>query len=95
MSYQSNNLDAPPIYDPIIDSQGARGMSQVWRDWMATFVQTLQDYISTSGVVIPTVQDLASRDAIANPNFGTIIYVLDQDALYVYLAAGWKSINVT
>jgi hypothetical protein len=92
MSYQANNLDAPPIYDPIA---GDKNLSPVWQAWFATFVQSLQDYVSISGVVMPTVQNIAARDAISNPNFGTVVYVLDQDKLYVYLQAGWKSINVT
>lgn len=70
----ARDLDNFPTYDPII--KDSVYLSNIWSDFMATFVESLREYLSSGGIFIPRLT-LAQRDAIQNPEEGQIIYVSD------------------
>lgn len=70
----SRDLDQFPTYDPIIRDNIY--LSAVWADFMATFVQTLQGYLSQNGLFVPVLTQ-EQQNAIQNPVEGQIIYVFN------------------
>lgn len=69
------DFDNFPTYDPLVKA-GTLNMSSIWSDFMATFMQTLQGYLSQNGIFIPAMT-LAQRNALINPQEGQLIYVTD------------------
>jgi hypothetical protein len=72
----ARDLDNFPTYDPVIKEAGY--LSNVWSDFMATFIESLREYVSLHGIFIP-VLTLALRDAIQSPVEGQMIYVSDSN----------------
>ena len=70
----SRDFDNFPTYDPLVKDQVY--LSNIWSNFMATFVESLQEYLSAGGVFIPRLT-VAQRDAIQNPQEGQMIYVSD------------------
>lgn len=70
----ARDFDNFPTYDPII--QDDIYLSNIWSDFIATFVETLQGYLSERGLFIPSIT-LAQRNEIQNPQEGQLIYVSD------------------
>jgi hypothetical protein len=70
----ARDLDNFPTYDPIIKDKVY--LSNVWADFMATFIESLREYLSQSGMFVP-VLTVAQRDAIQTPQEGQMIYVSD------------------
>lgn len=71
----ARNFDNFPTYDPVVKA-GSLLLSSVWSDFMATFVETLQGYLTQNGVFIPNLTT-AQRDALQSPGEGQVIYVTD------------------
>jgi len=72
----ARDFDNFPTYDPVIKDQVY--LSNVWSDFMATFVESLREYLSARGAFIPNIT-LEQRDAIQNPQEGQLIYVSDSN----------------
>ena len=70
----ARDFDNFPTYDPIIKDQVY--LSNVWSDFMATFIESLREYLGSSGVFVPRLT-LAQRDEIQYPQEGQMIYVSD------------------
>lgn len=70
----ARDFDNFPTYDPIIKNDVY--LSNIWSDFMATFVESLREYLSQNGTFIP-VLSLEERDNIQNPQEGQMIYVSD------------------
>ena len=70
----ARHFDDFPTYDPIIKDKIY--LSNVWSDFMATFIESLQEYLSDTGVFFPRLT-LAERDEIQDPQEGQTIYVSD------------------
>jgi hypothetical protein len=70
----ARDLDDFPTYDPIIKDQIY--LSNIWSDFMATFIQSLRGYLSQNGFFVP-ILTLAQRDEIQTPQEGQLIYVSD------------------
>lgn len=68
----ARNFDNFPVYDPVI-KDGTNKLSNVWSDFMATFVQTLKSYLSQNGIFVP-LMTTAQRDAMTNVTNGQMIY---------------------
>lgn len=68
----ARNFDDFPTYDPV--TRNGNYLSGVWADFMATFVESLQEYLSSLGVFIPSMT-VAQRNTIQNPVEGQLIYV--------------------
>jgi hypothetical protein len=70
----ARDLDYFPTYDPIIKDQIY--LSNVWSDFMATFIESLREYLSQRGIFVPVIT-LAQRNEIQTPVEGQMIYVSD------------------
>lgn len=72
----ARDFDSFPTYDPI--TQDAGYLSGIWSDFIATFVDTLQGYLTQNGMIVPNLT-LAQRNTIQNPQEGQMIYVTDSN----------------
>ena len=72
----SRDFDSFPTYDPII--KNTVYLSDVWADFMATFVETLGEYMSQFGMFVPRLT-VADRNSIQEPQEGQLIYVTDSN----------------
>ena len=70
----ARDFDNFPTYDPVIKDQVY--LSNIWSDFMATFIESLREYLSQRGAFIPRL-NLAQRDEIQSPEEGQMIYVTD------------------
>ncbi len=70
----ARDFDNFPTYDPVIRNEVY--LSSVWADFMATFVETLQGYLTQYGNKIPNLT-LEQRNSIKDPQEGQMIYVTD------------------
>ena len=70
----ARDFDNFPTYDPVI--KDAVYLSNVWSDFMATFIESLREYLSQRGMFVPVIT-LAQRDEIQTPVEGQMIYVSD------------------
>ena len=70
----ARDFDFFPTYDVLVKDK--EYLSNIWSDFMATFVESLRQYLSSMGVFIPPIT-LAQRNAIQNPVEGQTIYVSD------------------
>jgi hypothetical protein len=68
----ARNFDDFPTYDPV--TKNGEYLSSVWADFMATFVESLQEYLSSLGMFVPSLT-VAQRNTIQNPVEGQMIYV--------------------
>ena len=68
----ARDFDNFPTYDPVI-KQGTLYLSNIWSDFMATFVESLREYLSQNGMFVPMLTT-AQRDAIQQPQEGQMIY---------------------
>ena len=72
----ARDFDNFPTYDPLVKDDVY--LSNIWSDFIATFVQSLQEYLSSNGMFVPSIT-LAERNAIQNPVEGQMIYVSDSN----------------
>lgn len=68
----ARDFDNFPTYDPLVKNEVY--LSNVWADFMATFVETLQGYLTQYGIKVPRLT-LAQRNSIQDPEEGQMIYV--------------------
>jgi hypothetical protein len=84
------DLDNFPTYDPLI-KEGSVYMSNVWSDFLATFMETLQGYLSQYGIDMPPVTT-EIRDSLQNVPNGRIIYNSSTNKLQGYEAGVWVNL---
>jgi len=89
------DFDGPPLYDPItrIDDKSRvppLGMSDIYRDWLSTFFQTLSTYLTSGGVFLPQLTT-AQRNALQNPINGQMIYNVTIGSAQYFKAGTWTS----
>lgn len=68
----ARDFDNFPTYDIVIKDD--KYLSNVWSDFIATFVESLREYLSANGVFISSIT-LSQRNAIQNPQEGQMVYV--------------------
>lgn len=85
----SGDIDLPPLYDKIT-KESALPMSDVYRDWLAAFVQTISSYLSASGIMLPQMT-IAQRETIKNPINGQVIYNVDDNTAQYFKNGDWVS----
>ncbi len=73
----ARDFDNFPTYDPIIKDE--QYLSNIWSDFIATFVESLQGYLSSYGMFVPSITT-EQRNNIQNPVEGQLIYVSDSNA---------------
>lgn len=72
----ARDLDNFPTYDVIIKDNVY--LSNIWSDFLATFIESLRGYLSERGFFVPSIT-LAQRNEIQNPVEGQLIYVSDSN----------------
>lgn len=70
----ARDFDNFPTYDVLIKNEVY--LSNIWSDFMATFVETLQGYLSSNGIFVPRLT-LAQQALIKNPVEGQLVYISD------------------
>lgn len=84
------DFDEFPLYDPVIKDPATRKLSDVWRDFLSTFYQSLTGYLSQNGMFVPILnQDQV--DAIQSPIEGQMIYNSTAIAPQIYQDGAWKT----
>lgn len=73
----ARDFDYFPTYDPLVKDQVY--LSNVWGDFMATFVESLREYLSSGGVFVPNITK-AQQAAIQAPVEGQLVYVSDSNS---------------
>jgi hypothetical protein len=81
------DFDNFPTYDPITKN-GTDYMSTIWADFLATFMQTLQGYLTQNGIFVPKLTT-AQRDALQNVDNGQMIYNTTLDKFQGREANAW------
>lgn len=70
----ARDFDYFPTYDPVIKNEVY--LSNVWGDFMATFVESLREYMSSGGFFVPRLTK-AQQALIKTPVEGQMVYVSD------------------
>jgi hypothetical protein len=73
----ARDFDNFPTYDPVIKNEIY--LSNIWSDFIATFVESLREYLSQNGMFVPRLT-LAERNNIETPVEGQLIYVTDANS---------------
>ena len=68
----ARDLDNFPTYDPVI-KVGTPYLSNVWSDFLATFIKSLREYLSQNGIFVPRLTT-DQRNALQNVINGQLIY---------------------
>lgn len=85
----ANDFDQFPVYDPLI-KRGTDKMSDVWRDFIATFYMNLIGYLTQNGVLLPQLTT-DQRNAIQSPQNGQMIYNTTIGSAQYFKAGSWTS----
>jgi len=86
----ARDFDNFPTYDPVLKEQGSLYLSGIWSDFMATFVESLQGYLSQNGMFAPRLTT-AQRDALRDIVNGQFIYNTSLEKFQGYEAGSWQN----
>jgi hypothetical protein len=85
----ARDFDNFPTYDPLIKNQIY--LSNLWSDFIATFVETLREYLSQNGIFIPRLTT-AQRDALQNVINGQLIYNTTTNKFQGFENNSWQNL---
>ncbi len=85
----ARDFDDFPTYDPVIRDRFY--LSSVWSDFLATFVETLQEYLTQYGIFAPKVSD-EQRDSLQSPVEGQIIYNTTTNKIQAFENGVWQNL---
>ena len=85
----ARDFDNFPTYDPVIKDQVY--LSNVWSDFMATFVESLREYLTQNGIFTPRITT-AQRDALQNVINGQLIYNTSTNKFQGYENGAWVNL---
>ena len=85
----ARDFDNFPTYDPIIKDEVY--LSNIWSDFMATFVESLQGYLSQNGMFVPRLTT-AQRNALQNVINGQLIYNTSTEKFQGYENGAWANL---
>ena len=77
----ARDFDYFPTYDPLVKNEVY--LSNVWGDFMATFVESLREYMSAHGMFVPKLS-LSDINAIQNPVEGQMVYNSSSNSLQIW-----------
>jgi hypothetical protein len=90
----ATDIDGAPIYDPVINTK-TDCLSDSWMLWVTSFVQTLQGYLSQTGIFIPQLTSEQRDTQILNPVEGQMIYNLTIISPQIWQNGMWKTFTTT
>ena len=73
----ARDFDYFPTYDSIVKDE--EYLSNIWADFMTTFVESLREYLSSNGMFVPNITKADQAD-IQNPVEGQLVYITDANA---------------
>jgi len=85
----ARDLDDFPTYDPVIKEGGY--LSNIWSDSMATFIESLQEYLTENGIFVPRLTT-NQRDALQNAINGQLIYNTTTNKFQGYENNSWQNL---
>ena len=85
----ARDFDFFPTYDPLVKDQVY--LSNIWSDFMATFVESLREYLSQNGIFAPRITT-AERDALQNVINGQLIYNTSTEKFQGYENGAWVNL---
>ncbi len=85
----ARDFDNFPTYDPVVKDQVY--LSNIWSDFLATFIESLQGYLSQNGMFVPVLTSMQQSD-IQNPQIGQLAYISDLNQLQIYQNGNWTVI---
>lgn len=89
------DFDNFPFYDSLLkrgdDGKPTEKMSDVWRDSLATFFQTLIGYLSQNGLFVPQMTQ-NQINAVQSPVNGQMVYNTDANKFQGYENGSWINI---
>ena len=77
----ARDFDYFPTYDPLVKNEVY--LSNVWGDFMATFVESLREYMSAQGMFVPKLS-LSDINAIQSPVEGQMVYNSSSNSLQIW-----------
>ena len=86
----ARDFDNFPTYDPVI-REGTAYLSGIWADFMATFVESLQGYLSQNGIFVPRLTT-DQRDDLQNVINGQLIYNTSTNKFQGYENGAWVNL---
>lgn len=85
----ARDFDNFPTYDPVIKDRVY--LSNVWSDFMATFIESLREYLSQNGVFVPRLTT-DQRNALQNVINGQLIYNTTLNKFQGYENGAWVNL---
>lgn len=85
----ASNFDQFSFYDPLVKN-GSNLMSDIWVGNLSTFFQTLVEYLTAGGILMPLLTT-EQRDKLQNPTNGQLIYNTTLDSAQYFKAGVWTS----
>jgi hypothetical protein len=85
----ARDLDNFPTYDPLVKDEVY--LSNVWADFMATFIESLREYLTQNGIFVPRITT-AQRDLLINVVNGQLIYNTSTNKFQGYENGAWVNL---
>ncbi len=86
----ARDFDNFPTYDPIV-KVGTPYLSNIWGDFLATFMESLTGYLSQNGMFVPQLTT-AQRDILQNVINGQLIYNTTLNKFQGYENGAWVNL---
>lgn len=85
----ARDFDNFPTYDPLVKDEVY--LSNIWSDFMATFVESLREYLSQNGMFVPRITT-DQRNALQNVINGQLIYNTSTNKFQGYENNSWQNL---
>lgn len=83
------DFDNFPVYDVLVKRNVY--MADIWADFFATFIETLQGYLSQNGIFVPQIST-NQRDDLINVINGQLIYNTTLNKFQGYENGAWVNL---